>query len=63
MKHLLNEQTDWRENAVQFLTDNTKALRDSIEHFVDHHWQRDITDDENLEYFQTYQEEYQQAFA
>ena len=59
MKH----QSNWRENAIKFLIDNTQALCGTIEHYVSMYWQVDATDEENLESFETYHAEYQQAFA
>jgi len=58
-----NTLSDWRSNAIQFLTKQTCACDDTINHFVNNYWQQDVSDEENLEFFETYQAEYQQAFS
>lgn len=49
---------NWREQAIRFLLKHTTAFRDAIEHFVDSYWVQDATQEENLDLFETYQDEY-----
>ena len=56
------EPVTWRERAVAYLCRHTRAMRAVIERFVDLFWNQDISDEENLLAFESYEAELQSAY-
>ena len=57
------EPTTWREKAVAYLCRHTRAMREAIERFVELFWDRDVSDEENLLAFESYEAELQSAYS
>lgn len=55
--------TTWRERAVAYLRRYTCAMQDIIERFVGLFWDCDLSDEENLLAFESYEAELQNAYS
>lgn len=62
-KEIILDRIDSREHAINFLLENTLAIRDTIERFVDMYWQIDISDEDNLELFYDYEAQFQEIYS
>lgn len=57
------QENQCHKGAIEFLLNNTHALQDVIERFVELYWQNDISEEENLVLFEEYENEMQTVYS
>ena len=57
------DRAGWRGQAIRYLLRHSRATSQIVEHFVEHHWQRDLTNEENLDQFETYRSDMMAVFS